>query len=52
MPIVHVRRGRGADEHRALLDVLVVIHEPPLENWGVRGGQAASDLQLGFKLDV
>ena len=32
--------------------VLVVLHEPPLENWGIRGGQAATDVQLGFKLDV
>jgi phenylpyruvate tautomerase PptA (4-oxalocrotonate tautomerase family) len=28
--------------------VLIVLHEPPLENWGIRGGQAATDVQLGF----
>ena len=33
-------------------DVFIVVHEPPLENWGVRGGQAASDVDLGFPLDV
>lgn len=33
-------------------NVLVVIHEPPLENWGIRGGRAASDVDLGFSLDV
>jgi phenylpyruvate tautomerase PptA (4-oxalocrotonate tautomerase family) len=32
--------------------VLIVLHEPPLENWGIRGGQAATDVQLGFKIDV
>ena len=32
--------------------VLVVLHEPPLENWGIRGGQAATDVAIGFKLDV
>jgi len=32
--------------------VLVVRHEPPLESWGIRGGQAASDVQLGFRLEV
>jgi hypothetical protein len=31
---------------------LVVLHEPPLANWGIRGGQAATDVQIGFKLDV
>lgn len=33
-------------------DVLVVLHEPPLENWGIRGGQPASEVDLGFSLDV
>jgi phenylpyruvate tautomerase PptA (4-oxalocrotonate tautomerase family) len=32
--------------------VLVVLEEPPLESWGIRGGQAACDVQLGFELDV
>lgn len=32
--------------------VLVLLHEPPLENWGIRGGQAACDVQLGFKVEV
>ena len=26
--------------------------EPALENWGIRGGQAACDVELGFKIDV
>ncbi len=32
--------------------VMVVLHEPPLENWGIRGGQAATDVQLGFEVKV
>lgn len=32
--------------------VLIVLHEAPLVNWGVRGGQAAADVDLGFRLDV
>jgi phenylpyruvate tautomerase PptA (4-oxalocrotonate tautomerase family) len=32
--------------------VLAVLHEPALENWGIRGGQAGCDVQLGFKIDV
>lgn len=32
--------------------VLVVLHEPPMENWGVRGGKAATEVTFGFKLDV
>lgn len=33
-------------------DVLVVLHEPPLENWGIRGGVPASEVNLGFSLKV
>ncbi len=33
-------------------DVLVAIHEPPLECWGIRGGKAATDVAIGFALDV
>jgi phenylpyruvate tautomerase PptA (4-oxalocrotonate tautomerase family) len=32
--------------------VLVVLHEPALECWGVRGGKAATDVQLGFEVKV
>ena len=32
-------------------NVAVVLHEPPLENWGF-GGVAASDTDLGFKVEV
>ncbi|GAA3657156.1 tautomerase family protein [Microbacterium marinilacus] len=59
--------GRSIDAKRALYasivrrfgevgiapdDVFIVLHEPPLENWGIRGGQPASEVDLGFPLDV
>ena len=59
--------GRSLDAKRALYKaivrnlepfgipadhVLTVLREHPQENWGVRGGQAACDIQLGFKVDV
>ena len=58
--------GRSVDAKRALYreivqrlaplgipadEVFVVLHEPPLENWGM-GGQAACDIDLGFNLKV
>jgi phenylpyruvate tautomerase PptA (4-oxalocrotonate tautomerase family) len=33
-------------------DVSVVIMEPVLESWGLRGGRSAADVDLGFSLDV
>ena len=33
-------------------DILIVLNEPPLENWGIRGGNAACDVDIGFKIDV
>lgn len=33
-------------------DVLIVINEPPLENWGTAGGKPASEIDFGFKIDV
>ncbi len=45
-----VRRLEAAGVPRE--GVLVVLHEPPLENWGIRGGQAATDVQLGFDVNV
>jgi phenylpyruvate tautomerase PptA (4-oxalocrotonate tautomerase family) len=59
--------GRSADAKRRLYagivrqldmlgvdprDVLIVLNEIPLENWGIRGGQSAADVDLGFALDV
>jgi phenylpyruvate tautomerase PptA (4-oxalocrotonate tautomerase family) len=33
-------------------DVFVVLREPPLDNWGIRGGQMASEVDLGFEVQV
>ena len=33
-------------------DILIVLKEPPLENWGIRGGYPACEVDIGFKLDV
>jgi len=33
-------------------DIVIVIHEPPLENWGVRGGKPASEVDLSFNIEV
>jgi len=33
-------------------DIIIILLEPPLENWGIRGGQPASEVDLGFKIDV
>ncbi len=58
--------GRSIDAKRALYDsitdrlgalgiapadVFIIVHEPPLENWGI-AGRAASDIDLGFDLNV
>ena len=59
--------GRSLDAKRALYqeivtrletagipkaDVFIVLKEVPVENWGLRGGTAACDLDLGFKVAV
>jgi len=33
-------------------DVLIVLREHPMENWGVHGGKPASDVDIGFKVDI
>jgi phenylpyruvate tautomerase PptA (4-oxalocrotonate tautomerase family) len=32
-------------------DLLVVLHEPELENWGI-AGTPASEIELGFKINI
>jgi phenylpyruvate tautomerase PptA (4-oxalocrotonate tautomerase family) len=36
----------------ASTDIFIVVVEPPLENWGIRGGILASEVDLGFNLKV
>ena len=33
-------------------DLFIIVNDLPLENWGIRGGQMASEINLGFKLDI
>ena len=59
--------GRSLDAKRALYqamvqrlsvigitaaDIFILLHEVPLENWGIRGGRPASEVDLGFKVEV
>jgi phenylpyruvate tautomerase PptA (4-oxalocrotonate tautomerase family) len=33
-------------------DIKITLIEVPPENWGIRGGQPASEVDLGFKIEV
>lgn len=33
-------------------DVVITLHEPHLDNWGIAGGKQASQIDIGFMLDV
>lgn len=59
--------GRSLDAKRALYagiverlakvgipkdHVVIALKEIPTENWGIRGGVAACDLELGFEINV
>ncbi len=33
-------------------DIVIVLHEPPMHNWGVERGVPASEVDVGFKVDV
>jgi len=33
-------------------DVLIVLHEPDMQNWAVDGGAPASEVDVGFKVDI
>jgi phenylpyruvate tautomerase PptA (4-oxalocrotonate tautomerase family) len=32
--------------------VKILLRELPKENWGIRGGQAGCDVELGFKVEI
>jgi phenylpyruvate tautomerase PptA (4-oxalocrotonate tautomerase family) len=32
--------------------VKILLRELPKENWGIRGGQAGCDVELGFKIEI
>lgn len=33
-------------------DITIILNEIPLENWGIRGGIPANEVDLGFELNV
>ncbi len=33
-------------------DIFIIINDIPKDNWGIRGGQMASEVDIGFKTDV
>jgi len=33
-------------------DIKITLIETPAENWGLRDGMPASEIDLGFKIDV
>ena len=33
-------------------DILIILYEPPMDNWALRGGKPASEVDIGFKIDV
>jgi len=42
----------GADPGITGNDIMIVLNEPPMKNWGVRGGKPANEVDFGFKIDV
>jgi phenylpyruvate tautomerase PptA (4-oxalocrotonate tautomerase family) len=33
-------------------DIIIVLLEPLMENWGIQGGKPASEVDFGFKIDI
>ena len=33
-------------------DIFILLQEQALENWGIRGGIPASEVDLGFKVEI
>ncbi len=46
--IQNLEKNPGINGH----DVVIILLEPPLPNWGVQGGQPASEVDLGYDLEV
>ena len=59
--------GRSLDAKRALYksvvskftgigipkkEIFIVLHDVPKDNWGIRGGIPASEIDVGFKIEV
>ena len=46
--VKNLSENPGIDGH----DIMIILLEPPLDNWGVRGGKPASEIDFDFKIDV
>ena len=33
-------------------EILIILNEQPLENWGVRGGISGDEIEIGFQINV
>ncbi len=33
-------------------DILVVLHDVPTSDWGIQGGASASEVDVGFRIDI
>ena len=33
-------------------DITIVLIEPPLENWSIKGGKPANEVEIGFNITV
>lgn len=44
----NLEAGVGVDP----VKVVIVLHEPSLECWGIRGGKPATEVAIGSKVDV
>ncbi|HMK54416.1 MAG TPA: tautomerase family protein [Methanobacteriaceae archaeon] len=33
-------------------DIFIILLEPPMNNWGIRGGKPAGEVDLGFEVEV
>jgi phenylpyruvate tautomerase PptA (4-oxalocrotonate tautomerase family) len=47
-----ITRNLGTAPGIAGDDLLIILHEPPTENWCIREGKPASEVDIGFKVDV
>ena len=34
------------------VDIFIIVNDASKDNWGIRGGQMASEVNIGFKIDV
>jgi phenylpyruvate tautomerase PptA (4-oxalocrotonate tautomerase family) len=46
-----IARNLSADPGISARDILIILNEQPLENWGV-SGKPASEVELGFNINV